>query len=193
MHLSRERTLFVCYHFFSQLRKRYGRKLILTDGARWYNDACRWLRMPHQVYGTERKNLMERFIQHIKDRTECFDDHFPCRKPDCDRQHVWNWLRLFLLYVYIQGWTGDGLWCSYLWMVAKLTEPRKTEWHYYRLTVEHLLFYYEIASLLSWSSTGLKLGHACSGFVKFVHPSYLRLQNLETRSVNKLCSVCVIA
>jgi hypothetical protein len=27
--------------------------------------------------GTEMKNLMERFIhQHIKDRTECFDDHF---------------------------------------------------------------------------------------------------------------------
>lgn len=26
---------------------------------------------------------MERFIQHIKDRTECFDDHFPCRKPEC--------------------------------------------------------------------------------------------------------------
>jgi hypothetical protein len=26
------------------------------------------------IYGTELKNLMERFIQQIKDRTECFDD-----------------------------------------------------------------------------------------------------------------------
>lgn len=26
--------------------------------------ACKWLRLPHQVYGTELKNLMERFIQH---------------------------------------------------------------------------------------------------------------------------------
>jgi hypothetical protein len=26
------------------------------------------------VYGTELKNLMERFIQQIKDRTECFDE-----------------------------------------------------------------------------------------------------------------------
>jgi hypothetical protein len=26
---------------------RFGRKLILvTDGTHWYNDACRWLRMP---------------------------------------------------------------------------------------------------------------------------------------------------
>jgi hypothetical protein len=26
------------------------------------------------IYGTELKNVMERFIQKIKDRTECFDD-----------------------------------------------------------------------------------------------------------------------
>jgi hypothetical protein len=62
----------------------------------------------HHVYGTElKKNLMERFIQQqkIKDRTiECFDDHyFPCRKPDCDRQHhVWNWLKLFVLYLHMR-------------------------------------------------------------------------------------------
>src|SRR5690606_28728287 len=36
MHLSRERTVFVCYHFFKQLRRMYGRKPIFTDGARWY-------------------------------------------------------------------------------------------------------------------------------------------------------------
>lgn len=104
MHLSRERTIFVCYRFFKQLRKRYGRKPLYTDGARWYNEACRWLRLPYQVYSTEwKKNLMERFIQqHIKDRTECFDDHFPCRKKqNCDRQHVWNWLRLFVLYYHM--------------------------------------------------------------------------------------------
>ena len=36
MHLSRERTIFVCYQFFKELRKRFGRKIIFTDGARWY-------------------------------------------------------------------------------------------------------------------------------------------------------------
>ncbi|SRR5579883_1493267 len=99
MHLSRERTLFVCYRFFRKLRDRYGRKPIFTDGAPWYVDACKWLRMRHRVYGTPLKNLMERFIQNIKDRTECFDDHFPCRKVDCNRRHVWNWLKLFLFYI----------------------------------------------------------------------------------------------
>jgi transposase-like protein len=52
MHLSRERTIFVCYRFFLQLRRRYGRKTIYTDGAQWYNDVFRWLRLPHYVYGT---------------------------------------------------------------------------------------------------------------------------------------------
>jgi len=103
MHLSRERTIFVCYQFFKQLRDRFGRrKPIFTDGAQWYNDACGWLRLDHRVYGTELKNVMERFIQHIKDRTECFDDYFPCRKENCDRQHVWNWLKLFVLYLHMR-------------------------------------------------------------------------------------------
>jgi transposase-like protein len=52
MNLSRERTIFVCYRFFRQLRNRYGRKPIFTYGARWYNYACKWLRLNHQIYDT---------------------------------------------------------------------------------------------------------------------------------------------
>jgi hypothetical protein len=41
-------------------------------------------------------------MQQIKDRTECFDDHFPGRKDNCDRQRTWNWLlKLFVLYLHI--------------------------------------------------------------------------------------------
>ncbi|HEY7573098.1 MAG TPA: DDE-type integrase/transposase/recombinase [Nitrososphaeraceae archaeon] len=70
MHLSRVRIIFVCYQFFKQLRHSHGKKLISTDGARWYNIAWRWLELPHQIYGTELKNIIVRFIQHIKDTTE---------------------------------------------------------------------------------------------------------------------------
>ena len=51
MHLSREMTIFVCYQFFKQLRDRYGsKKPIFTDGAKWYDDACKWLlRLKHKV------------------------------------------------------------------------------------------------------------------------------------------------
>jgi putative transposase len=66
MQLSKERTIFICYRFFKQLRTRYGsRKPIHTDGAHWYNDACKWLRLKHHVY-RRAKEVMERFIQKIK-------------------------------------------------------------------------------------------------------------------------------
>ncbi|MEM3124005.1 MAG: hypothetical protein QW756_07970 [Nitrososphaerota archaeon] len=38
---------------------------------------------------------MERAIQTLKDRTECFDDHYPCRRNACILYHVWRWLNLF--------------------------------------------------------------------------------------------------
>jgi hypothetical protein len=79
------------------------KKVAYTDGARWYGDACRWPRMPHYVYGKQWKKMIDRFIPLVKDRTEYFDDHFPCRRAGCDRRHVWNWLQLFLLNVH-----GDG-------------------------------------------------------------------------------------
>jgi hypothetical protein len=63
------------------------------------------VKIEHQVYSTELKNVMERFIQKIKeDRTECFiDDHFPCRSErSCNRQHVTNWIKMFLLYLHMK-------------------------------------------------------------------------------------------
>ena len=44
------------------------------------------------------KSLIERAVHHLKDRTEGFDDHFPCRRPRCTLTHVKNWLRAFLLH-----------------------------------------------------------------------------------------------
>ncbi len=36
-----------------------------TDGAHYYNQACRWLRIKHIVYDDNDKNVMERAIQYI--------------------------------------------------------------------------------------------------------------------------------
>ena len=37
----------------------------------------------------------------IKDRTESFDDYYPCNnnKQNCDLQYVYNWIKLFV-YLY---------------------------------------------------------------------------------------------
>jgi putative transposase len=102
MHLSVERTLMICYLFLKRVRAMYGRKLIVTDEARWYDEACRWLRLEHHNYPVEEKNLIERFIQKVKDRTECFDDSFPCRKKGCDRYHVWNWIKMFVFHIHLE-------------------------------------------------------------------------------------------
>jgi hypothetical protein len=63
--IKRKNHLFVCYQFLKQLRSKYGRKPVCTDGAHWYDDddACKWLRLKHFVYEIEmKKNLMERFL-----------------------------------------------------------------------------------------------------------------------------------
>jgi putative transposase len=50
---------------------------VYSDGADWYPAACRSLGLEHHVYDALRGNLMERFVQYVKDRTEGFDDYFP--------------------------------------------------------------------------------------------------------------------
>jgi len=84
--------------FLKELRSRYGWKPVYTDAAGWYPLACGWLRLEHHVYGEEWKELMERMNQYLKDRTEAFDDLFPCFKPDCDLKHVHNWLSGYRFY-----------------------------------------------------------------------------------------------
>ena len=49
---------------------------------------------PHYSF---EKNLIERTIQYIKDRTGSFDDYFPCnKKAGCDLDHTKNWLYLLI-------------------------------------------------------------------------------------------------
>ncbi len=62
--------------------------------AVWYPEACRWLGLEHRILIREYRNLIERAIQMVKDRTEAFDDHFPCRRRSCRLSHIQNWLTL---------------------------------------------------------------------------------------------------
>jgi putative transposase len=97
-HLSWQQSSLAAYLFLKELRARYGRRPIYTDGAGWYPPACRWLRLEHHVYAGEWRSLMERMNQYLKDRTEAFDDLFPCFKEDCDLNHVHNWMSLYRFY-----------------------------------------------------------------------------------------------
>ena len=38
-------------------------------------------------------------IQYFKDRTDSFDNYYPCnnsKRRDCDNDHVYNWIELFV-------------------------------------------------------------------------------------------------
>src|SRR5918995_4020043 len=47
----RKNYFYLCYQFFKQIREKYGgKKPIYTDGAQWYIDACKWLRLKHTLF-----------------------------------------------------------------------------------------------------------------------------------------------
>ncbi len=96
--ISKERNMLIAERFLSGLVRVHGKHPISTDGGTWYPMACRLLKLKHHLHSSFEKSLVERTMQYIKDRTECFDDYFPCRKENCKLKHVWNWLNLFVRY-----------------------------------------------------------------------------------------------
>ena len=94
--ISKERNMFVAERFIRGLVKMYGKHPISTDGGTWYPMASRFLHLDHHIHSYYEKSIIERTMQYIKDRTEGFDDYFPCSKENCKLKHVQNWLTLFL-------------------------------------------------------------------------------------------------
>jgi putative transposase len=87
--MSFERTMLVAERFISSLINRYGKHSVSTDGGtRYPPQACQFLKLNHHIHSSFEKSIIERTMQYIKDRTECFDDYFPCRKKKCKLKHV---------------------------------------------------------------------------------------------------------
>ncbi len=84
--------------FIAGLTKVYDKHSVSTDGKTWYPQACRFLKLRHHIHSPYEKSIIERTMQYIKDRTESFDDYFPCKRKKCKLKHVKNWLKLFVDY-----------------------------------------------------------------------------------------------
>jgi putative transposase len=84
--------------FLSGMVQIHGKHPVSTDGGTWYPQACKFLNLKHHIHFSMAKSLIERTMQYIKDRTECFDDYFPCRIKNCKLERVKNWLNLFVDY-----------------------------------------------------------------------------------------------
>ena len=72
---------------------------LYRDGGTWYPNgmSVSQARPPYPFFLGEKFDR-NRKIQYIKDRTECFDDYFPCKLKNCKLKHVRNWLNLFIAY-----------------------------------------------------------------------------------------------
>jgi putative transposase len=68
-----------------------------SDGVgTWYPpQACRFLKLVHNIHSSFEKSIIERTMQYVKDRMEeCFDDYFPCKTNKCKLNHIRQWLKL---------------------------------------------------------------------------------------------------
>ena len=92
-----ERNMLVAEQFIQRLATEYGKHPVRTDGSgAWYPQACKFLRLEHHLHSSFEKSIIERTTQYIKDRTESFDDYFPCRKNKCRLENVMRWMNLFI-------------------------------------------------------------------------------------------------
>ena len=96
LQISKERNMLIAERFISGLVRIHGKHPVSTDGGTWYPQACRFLKLDHHIHSSLEKSLIERTMQYIKDRTESFDDYFPCKSKNCKLKHVRNWLQLFV-------------------------------------------------------------------------------------------------
>ena len=95
-HISKKRNISIAKQFLSTIINKYGKHAVSTDGGTWYPQACKFLNLQHDLHSSYEKNIIERIMQYIKDRTESFDDYFHCKKNKGNLKHVKQWLKLFV-------------------------------------------------------------------------------------------------
>ncbi len=88
--------MFVTERFLSDIVNEFGQHPVSTDGDSWHPQAYRFLKLKHYFHSHYEKSIIERTMQYIKDRTESFDDNFPCKKNKCRLNHIKQWLKLFV-------------------------------------------------------------------------------------------------
>ena len=98
IYISEERNMLVAEKFIRSLVEKYGKHTVYTDGGTWYEQACNVIGLKHHLHSSIEKSLMERVNQYFKDRTESFDDYYPCIRKDkgCNLFHVYNWIQFFV-------------------------------------------------------------------------------------------------
>ena len=93
IYISEERNMLVAEKFIRSLVDKYGKHTVYTDGGTWYDEACNVLRLKHYLHSPFTTDGED---QDFKDRTESFDDYYPCMQDECNLFHVYNWIQFFV-------------------------------------------------------------------------------------------------
>ena len=98
VYISRHRNMIIAESFLRTLIKIYGKHTVYPDGGTWYPEACISLGLEHRLHSPYEKSIVERTIEYLMDRTEAFDDYYPCMRDGglCNLRHVRKWLILFV-------------------------------------------------------------------------------------------------
>ncbi len=79
--------MIVTDRFISKVVDKHGRHPVSTDVVRGILEPVT-LKLKHHIHSSYEGSIVEGTMQYIKDRTEGFDDYFPCRKKKCKLEHV---------------------------------------------------------------------------------------------------------
>jgi putative transposase len=84
--------MLVARQFLQSLIVKYDKHSVYSDGGTLYPESCKVLNVKHYIHTPLEKRLIERVMQYFKDRTESFDNYYPCKKDDddCNIDHVYN-------------------------------------------------------------------------------------------------------
>ena len=90
--------MLIAEKFIRSLVDKYGKHIVYIDGGTRYPPAFSFLHLKHGLDSHLEKSLIERVVQYFKDSVESFDDYYPCnsKRRDCDNNHVYNWVELFV-------------------------------------------------------------------------------------------------
>jgi putative transposase len=96
VYISRHRNMLVVEAFLKSLIEIYDKHIVYSDGGTWYPEACSSLGLEHRLHSSYEKSLIERVVQCLKDSSEGLDDYYPCMKGECELEHVYKWIELFV-------------------------------------------------------------------------------------------------
>jgi hypothetical protein len=88
--------MIIAERFISSIVKIHRNHPVSIDGGTSYSQTCGFLILDYHIHSPLEKSLIERKMQYINDRTECFDDYYLYWLKNCKLKHMRNWLNLFV-------------------------------------------------------------------------------------------------